>query len=82
MYDHEKDNKPPQGVKNPKIQKDDTYGAGEENAAIIMKGGKTMTGEPRDTIEIDPMLKKPKGGDVNAPDSSPSSGKTDKKENK
>ena len=41
-----------------------------------------MTGEPRDTIEIDPMLKKPKGGDVNAPDSSPSSGKTDKKENK
>jgi len=27
------------------------------NAKMILKGGKTMTGKPRDTIEIDPVLK-------------------------
>ena len=26
-------------------------------AAAVLSGGKTLTGEPRDTIEIDPMMK-------------------------
>ena len=26
-------------------------------AAAVLSGGKTMTGVPRDTIEIDPMMK-------------------------
>ena len=26
-------------------------------AAAVLSGGKTMTGAPRDTIEIDPMMK-------------------------
>ena len=27
------------------------------NAKIVMKGGTTMTGQPRDTVEIEPVLK-------------------------
>jgi hypothetical protein len=27
------------------------------NAKIVVKGGTTMTGQPRDTIEIEPVLK-------------------------
>ncbi len=44
LYDHEKENK---GGK---------YGE-KSDAALIMKGGKTMTGTNRDTIEVDPMMK-------------------------
>ena len=41
MYDWEKDDK---GVKNP-------------TAKITMQGGTTLTGKPRDTVEIEPVLK-------------------------
>jgi hypothetical protein len=44
MYDHEKDDK---GAK---------FGE-KPHAAAILKGGKTMTGTPRDVIEIDPMMR-------------------------
>jgi hypothetical protein len=44
LYDHEKEDK---GGK---------YGE-KSDAALIMKGGKTMTGTNRDTIEVDPMMK-------------------------
>ena len=44
LYDHEKENK---GGK---------YGE-KSDAALVMKGGKTMTGTSRDTIEVDPMMK-------------------------
>ena len=27
------------------------------NAKIVVKGGTTMTGQPRDTVEIEPVLK-------------------------
>lgn len=58
MYDHEKDDKPSAGLKRPKVLKlamDSTKEAPQ--AAAVLQGGKTMTGEPRDTIEIDPMMK-------------------------
>lgn len=42
-------------------------------AAAVLSGGKTMTGSPRDTIEIDPMLRKPKGVDLKNP---PNTGNT------
>ena len=44
LYDHEKEDK------------GGNYGE-KPDAAIIMKGGKTMTGSSRDTIQIDPMMK-------------------------
>jgi hypothetical protein len=44
LYDHEKEDK---GGK---------YGE-KPDAAFVLKGGKTMTGSSRDTIEIDPMMK-------------------------
>jgi hypothetical protein len=45
--------------KNQKVQadKDGTQKTPEVQAAAVLKGGKTMTGQPRDTIEIDPMLR-------------------------
>jgi hypothetical protein len=42
MYDWEKDDK---GVNK------------KPNAKVIMKGGTTLTGKPRDTVEIEPVLK-------------------------
>lgn len=54
LYDHEKDGK----------------GGKEEHpkAAAVLKGGKTMTGQPRDTVEIDPVLKKNKPAAQNTTD--------------
>lgn len=61
LYDWEKDDKAakPYG-KKPTTQKLDgvnNIGDDKPNARLILKGGKTLTGEPRDTVEIDPMLK-------------------------
>jgi len=61
LYDWEKDDKAakPYG-KKPTTQKIDgvnNIGDDKPNAKLILKGGKTLTGEPRDTVEIDPMLK-------------------------
>lgn len=60
MYDHEKEDKStaPLG-KKVKLQKPDQDAITKEQpkAAAILTGGKTLTGEPRDTIEIDPMMK-------------------------
>jgi len=58
MYDHEKEDKSVAGLKRPKVLKlamDSTREAPQ--AAAVLQGGKTLTGEPRDTIEIDPMMK-------------------------
>lgn len=45
--------------KNKKVQadQDGTQQTPKVQAAAVLKGGKTMTGQPRDTIEIDPMLR-------------------------
>jgi hypothetical protein len=61
LYDWEKDDKAakPYG-KKPTVQKIDgvnNIGDDKPNAKLILKGGKTLTGEPRDTVEIDPMMK-------------------------
>jgi hypothetical protein len=67
MTDFEKEDKSVQTYgKKPKIQttpKKDSFGEDKPKAAIIMSGGKTMTGQNRDTVEIDPMLKKRPGPD-------------------
>jgi len=59
LYDKEKDDKPSAGFKNPKVQKlgVDPQTKETPQAAAVLTGGKTLTGEPRDTIEIDPMMK-------------------------
>lgn len=60
MYDHEKEDKStaPLG-KKVKFQKPgvDAVTKEQPQAAAVLSGGKTLTGEPRDTIEIDPMMK-------------------------
>jgi len=61
LYDWEKDDKAakPYG-KKPTTQKIDgvnNIGDDKPNARLILKGGKTLTGEPRDTVELDPMMK-------------------------
>lgn len=68
LYDHEKDNK--EGVtygKKPsyKQPKEDVVGDKKSQAAAVLKGGTTLTGQPRDTVEIDPILKKNKPGSPN-----------------
>jgi hypothetical protein len=56
-YDHEKEDKSVATYgKKPKMQKLNT-GLEEPKAAAVLTGGTTMTGEKRDTIEIDPMMK-------------------------
>ena len=62
MYDHEKEDKSVKGFKKPKIDKNDGTGESFEDdkteAKITISGGKTETNKPRDTIEVDPVLKK------------------------
>ena len=61
LYDHEKDDKGPGTFgKAPKVSKKIEVNDDNEkgtNARMVLKGGTTLTGEKRDTIEIDPMLK-------------------------
>lgn len=60
LYDHEKEDKSTTPVgKKPKFQKPGVDAETKEapQAAAVLSGGKTLTGEPRDTIEIDPMMK-------------------------
>jgi hypothetical protein len=58
IYDHEKEDKPGATYgKKPKIQRaTDNSNMEKPQAAAIMTGGTTLTGEKRDTIEIDPMM--------------------------
>lgn len=56
MYDWEKDNKSIASYgKKPKIDASPI----NPKAAGIIYGGKTLTGQSRDTIELDPMMRKP-----------------------
>ena len=63
LYDWEKDSKEKQGFKQPKLKQtgSDTTPSDSDkatgNARMVMQGGTTMTGQKRDTVEIDPMLK-------------------------
>ena len=63
IYDHEKEDKSVATYgKKPKFQKPGMDSVTKESpqAAAVLSGGKTLTGEPRDTIEIDPMMKSKK----------------------
>lgn len=60
-YDHEKEDKSvatygkKPSMKN--IEDVDNLGDNKPKAAAVLTGGKTMTGQTRDTVEIDPMMK-------------------------
>jgi hypothetical protein len=74
MYDWEKDDKSTKGYgKKPKMtltDKKDSMGENKPEAVAIMTGGKTLTGQNRDTVEIDPSMKKR----TNQPDAGPQDG--------
>jgi hypothetical protein len=67
LYDHEKEDKPTTSYgKKPRMsvtKPSDNVGENKPDAAAVLTGGKTLTGQPRDTIEIDPMMKKRPGSD-------------------
>ena len=54
----------------------DSAGEKKPSAAAVLSGGKTLTGEPRDTIEIDPMMRVRPG----QPDPTKDKKKDDKKQ--
>jgi len=61
MYDFEKDDKSVQPYgKKPKLNmtdKKDNVGENKPEARAVMAGGKTLTGQKRDMVEIDPAMK-------------------------
>lgn len=59
IYDHEKEDKSVATYgKKPKLQEPKENSTKEDpQAAAIMTGGTTLSGQARDTIEIDPMMK-------------------------
>jgi hypothetical protein len=60
LYDHEKEDKSVATYgKKPKLDKAEVEVGGEDKAAMVLSGGKTLTGQKRDTLEIDPMMRKP-----------------------
>ena len=60
-YDWEKDDKDQTSYgKKPKVTKDDEKslpGGNKPQARAVLSGGTTLTGDERDTLEIDPMMK-------------------------
>jgi len=63
LYDWEKESKEKQSLKKPTMSNTGTNKTPTDaessngDARMVMKGGTTMTGQKRDTVEIDPMLK-------------------------
>jgi len=62
LYDHEKEDKPVVTPgKKPKLEKD----INKPQAMAVLTGGKTLTGQSRDDIELDPMMRlRPASQDV------------------
>ena len=59
IYDHEKEDKSVATYgKKPKVEKTEEFSDGDDQAAMVLKGGKTLTGQTRDTLEIDPVMRK------------------------
>jgi hypothetical protein len=74
LYDHEKEDKSVATYgKKPKVEKVQVDGDENNQAAMVLKGGKTLTGQTRDTLEIDPVMRKPSSSEIKN-----SSTKTDK----
>jgi hypothetical protein len=67
LYDHEKEDKSVATYgKKPKVVTNDpkdSFGENKPDAAAVLKGGTTLTGQKRDTVEIDPMMRKRPGSD-------------------
>jgi hypothetical protein len=62
LYDHEKEDKSVATYgKKPTMVKTDkkSMGDNQPQAAAVLSGGKTLTGQTRDTLEIDPLMRKP-----------------------
>jgi hypothetical protein len=65
-YDHEKEDKSVATYgKKPKVVTNDPKASFGDNGpdAAVLKGGTTLTGQKRDTVEIDPMMRKRPGSD-------------------
>lgn len=89
LYDTEKDDKNPAKVhgKAPKLEKaDEKESKGEQKpqAAATLSGGTTLTKQPRDTVELDPMMRnRPGQPDITKKDDKKKDDKKDgKKEDK
>jgi len=86
MYDHEKADKSVVTYgKKPKFEKAEKDEGGEKkpSAAAILTGGKTLTGQPRDTVELDPLMRnRPNQPDVTKKDDKKDGKKEDKKKDK
>lgn len=68
IYDHEKEDKSVATYgKKPKVEKLEVYDD-EAQAAMVLKGGKTLTGQTRDTLEIDPVMRKANNNNNNQTD--------------
>jgi len=63
LYDHEKEDKSvaTYGKKPTMVKAEKKLGMAENQpqAAAVLTGGKTLTGQTRDTLEIDPLMRKP-----------------------
>lgn len=68
LYDHEKDKKEPAtyGKKAKVTVGEKQIGDDKTDAAAVLSGGTTLTGQKRDTVMIDPVLKKSKPGVSNS----------------
>lgn len=65
LYDHEKEDKSVVTYgKKPKAEKVQVDGDENNQAAMVLKGGKTLTGQTRDTLEIDPVMRKPSSSEI------------------
>jgi hypothetical protein len=87
MYDHEKEDKSVATYgKKPKFDKadkDDSIGEKKPTAAATLTGGTTLTGEKRDDVEIDPMMRnRPGQPEVGKKDDKKDGKKEDKKKDK
>ena len=87
MFDHEKEDKSVATYgKKPKFEKadpKDSQGEKKPQAAAILTGGKTLTGSPRDTIEIDPVMRnRPGQPDVTKKEDKKDDKKKDEKKDK
>jgi hypothetical protein len=87
MFDHEKEDKSVKTYgKKPKFEKaekEDKEGEKKSQAAAVLTGGTTLTGEKRDDVEIDPMMRnRPGQPDVTKKDDKKDDKKEDKKKDK
>ena len=65
IYDHEKEDKSVATYgKKPKVEKVGIDGDEDSQAAMVLKGGSTLTGQERDTLEIDPVMRKPTNPEI------------------